>query len=305
MNQITRRTFLKTGAAAAAALKLGERALMADPLGLPVGLQLYSVRKLLPNDYLGTLKQVAAIGYREVEAAGFYNHSAEEVKAAMSTAGLHCVSAHYPMGELQKDVDGILKYAKAVGLSYVICSSPSVADPSKLASYPGGAGKYFRDGMTADDWRWNCDQFNEIGKKYKAEGIQFGYHNHTTEFHDLGGGLNGFEVLLKDTNPAYVTLEMDCGWVSAAGKDPIAFLKKYPGRFSMLHIKDLKPVTPGSQPSERHSTVLGKGTVDYKPIFAAAKTAGVKHYFVEQEEFDGDALDELKQDYQYLHAMRV
>lgn len=293
MNTLTRRTFLKTGAAAAAALKLGEHALLADPLGLPVGLQLYSVRALLPSDYEGTLKKVAAIGYREVEAAGFYGRSATDVKSAMSAAGLHCVSAHYPLPALLKDVDGTLKYAKALGLSYVICSSPSVADPS---SHQGP--------MTADDWRWNAEQFNQIGKKYKAEGVQFGYHNHTGEFKDFGDGHFGYEVLLKDTDPKYVTLEMDCGWVSASGKSPIDYLTKYPGRFSMLHIKDLKPAS-SDHPNERHSTILGKGTVDYKPIFAAAKKAGIKHYFVEQEEFDGDALDELKQDYDYLHAMHV
>lgn len=302
MKQVTRRTFLKAGAAVAAAWGLNHRNLMADPLGLPVGLQLYSVRKLLPNDYEGTLKKLAAIGYREVEAAGFFGHSAGDVKAAMANAGLRCVSAHYPMPELHKDVDGTLKYATELGLSYVICATPSVADPSKLASYPGGAGKYI---LTADDWKWNADQFNQIGKKFKAEGIQFGYHNHTTEFHDLGGGLNGLDVLLKDTDPAYVTLEMDCGWVMAAGRNPVTYLTRYPGRISMLHVKDMKPAVPGKLPGERVSTVLGKGTFDYKPIFAAAKKASIKHYFVEQEEFDGDPMQELTEDYQYLHTMNV
>jgi len=303
VGQITRRTFVKASVAAMATYSIHPCSLMADPLGLPVGLQLYSVRKLLPNDYAGTLKQLAAIGYREVEAAGFFGHSAEDVKAAMASAGLNCVSAHYPLTELLKDTDGALTYARAVGLRYVICSTPSVADRSKVASYPGGAEKFFREGMTVDDWRWNAEQFNQLGKKFKAVGIQFGYHNHTTEFHDLGGGLNGYDVLLKDTDPAYVTLELDCGWVSAAGKDPIAYLTQYPGRISMLHVKDLKPAMPGKLPGERVSTILGKGTIDYQPIFAAAKKAGIKHYFVEQEEFDGDIMQELTADYQYLHAM--
>ncbi len=305
VNRTTRRAFLKTITAAAATWGLSQRGLMADPLGLPVGLQLYSVRKLLPNDYAGTLKQVAAIGYREVEAAGFFGQSADTVKAAMASAGLRCVSAHYPLADLLKNVDETLKYAQAVGLAYVICSSPSVADPSKPAGYPGGAGKYFREAMSADDWRWNAEQFNQLGKKFKAEGIQFGYHNHTTEFREVASGLNGYDVLLKDTDPVYVTLELDCGWVTAAGKDPVAYLTKYPKRISMLHVKDLKPVTAGQLPGERVSTILGKGTIDYKPIFAAAKKAGIKHYFVEQEEFDGAPLEELAADYQYLHAMQI
>jgi sugar phosphate isomerase/epimerase len=284
---------------------LSQKKLPADPLGLPIGLQLYSVRKLLPNDYTGTLKQLGAIGYREVEAAGFFGHSAPEVKADMTNAGLRCVSAHYPMSELVKDLDGTLKYAADLGLAYVICSSPSVADPAKLANYPGGADKYFSSGMTAEDWRWNAGKFNEFGKKFKAEGIQFGYHNHTTEFHDLGGGLVGFDVILKDTDPAYVTLEMDCGWISAAGRNPVTYLAQYPGRISMLHIKDLKPPVAGKLPGERVSTILGTGTIDYKPILAAAKKAGIKHYFVEQEVFDGDIMQELTADYQYLHTLKV
>jgi len=305
LNPVSRRTFLKTSAAAAAAWTLSQRNLLADPLGLPIGLQLYSVRNILPNDFDGTLKKIAAIGYREVEAAGFFGHSAADVKASMAAAGLHCVSAHYPMGVLQKDLDGTLQYTKELGLSYVICSTPSVADPSKLKSYPGGAGKFFRDGMTADDWRWNAEQFNAIGKKFKAEGIHFGYHNHTTEFHDLGNGMYGLEVLLKDTDPEYVTFEMDCAWVVAGGKNPIDFLEKYPKRISLLHIKDLKPAVNATWTGDRHSTVLGKGTIDYKPIFAAAKKANIKHYFVEQEEFDGDPLQELTEDYKYLHALNV
>lgn len=305
LDLLTRRTFLKTTTAAAAAFGLASRKLLAaDPLGRLVGLQLYSVRKFLPKDYAGTLKQVAALGYREVEAAGFFDHSASEVKQVMADAGLRCVSAHYSLANLLKDVDGTLQYAKALGLEYVICSSPSVADPQKIASYPGGASQYTQHGMTLDDWRWNAEQFNQLGKRFKGEGIRFGYHNHTTEFLDLGGS-NGLDVLLNNTDPALVTLEMDCGWVVAAGKNPVTYLGQYPNRFSMLHVKDLKPAVPGKAPADRTSTVLGKGTIDYKPIFEAAKKAGLKHYFVEQEDFDGDPMDELKEDYQYLHTMQI
>jgi len=302
---MNRRTFLKTSSAAAVALGLAGTKLLADPLGLPVGLQLYSVRMLLPKDYAGTLKQVGAIGYREVESAGFFGHSPEEVQQAMSAAGLHCVSGHYSLADLTKKMDDdVLPYAKALGMKYIICPSPSVADPAKLASYPGGGGRYFQHGATADDWKWNAEQFNQIGKRLKGEGIRFGYHNHTPEFRDLGGGLDGYDVLLKETDPEYVTFELDCGWVSASGKDPVTYLTKYPLRISMLHVKDQKPLAAGKPASEHVSTMLGKGTIDYKPIFAAAKKAGIKHYFVEQEEFDGDPLQELKVDYQYLHAMR-
>lgn len=295
VSETTRRTFLKTGSAAAAVLGLAGTRLFADPLGPPVGLQLYSVRALLPKDYVGTLKQVAAIGYREVEAAGFYGRSAAEVKQTMADVGLHCVSAHYPLAVLLKDVDGTLAYAKALGLEYVICPVPAVADQAKRSPHQD---------LSLDEWKWNAEQLNQLGRKFKGEGIRIGYHNHTEELHDVGGGLNGLDVLLKYTDPAYVTLEMDCGWVIAAGKDPVAYLTQHPGRFSLLHVKDLKPTAAGNGPGAHASVVLGKGTIDYKPIFAAAKKVGVKHYFVEQEDFEGDILQELAADYAYLHAMQ-
>lgn len=294
---------MKTGSAAAALGLAGTR-LLADPLGLPVGLQLYSVRTLLPKDYAGTLKQVGAIGYREVEAAGFFGHSPQEAQQAMSAAGLSCVSAHYSLAEYTKNMDSILQYARALGMKYLVCPSPSVADPAKLANYPGGGGGYFQHGATADDWKWNAEQFNKIGKRLKSEGIRFGYHNHTPEFRELGGGIDGYDVLLKETDPEYVTFELDCGWVSATGRNPVTYLTKYPKRISMLHIKDQKPATAGMAPGQHVSTMLGKGTIDYKPIFAAAKKADIKHYFVEQEEFDGNPLQELAVDYKYLHALR-
>jgi sugar phosphate isomerase/epimerase len=293
--QITsRRTFLRAGAFSATALALELRAPMlhADPLGLPIGLQLYSVRDKLPKDFSGTLHAVAALGYREVEAAGFFGHTATEVKTMMTAAGLQCSSAHYPLAELLKDVDGTIAYAHSLGLDYVICSSPSFADTSRAAGHT----------MTVDDWKWNADQFNQIGRRLEAHGVHFGYHNHVTEFRDLNG-TNGMETLLKNTDPSAVCLEMDCGWVVAAGKDPVDYLTQYHDRISMLHVKDLKPAAETSKPDARISTELGHGTIDYRHIFQAAKHAKIRHYFVEQEEFDGPELQELKVGYDYLHGM--
>src|SRR5271168_4899159 len=146
---LNRRRFLTLSAATLAATRLAR----AYPLGLPLGVQLYSVRKALPSEYLGTLKQLGALGYQEVEAAGFYDHPVEDVKAAMQTAGLKCVSAHYPLGQLQPQLDSILTYGKALGLQYIVCSSSQHKDPT--AKGP----------MTLDDWKWAADQFNQIGAK--------------------------------------------------------------------------------------------------------------------------------------------
>jgi sugar phosphate isomerase/epimerase len=287
---------------AAGAAMLQSKTLHAASRKPQIGLQLYSVRQMLPKDFPGTLKQVADVGFRNVEAAGFYNHSAAEVKQMMAAAGLNCFSAHYSLADLLKGVDATMEYAKTLGLEYVICSSPSVADPSRFANAPGGAWQAMHNSMTADDWKWNAEQFNQIGQKMKAQGLKFGYHNHTMEFRDLGGGTNGYQILLKDTDPAVVTLEMDCGWVAAAGANPAEILLAHPTRFSLLHIKDFKAAQPGQEPGQRVSTELGRGVVDFKPVFAAARKVGIRYAIVEQEEFDIPAMEALKIDFDFMKA---
>jgi sugar phosphate isomerase/epimerase len=287
---------------AAGAAMLQSKTLHAASRKPQIGLQLYSVRQMLPKDFPGTLKQVADVGFRNVEAAGFYNHSAAEVKQMMAAAGLDCFSAHYSLADLLKGVDATMEYAKTLGLEYVICSSPSVADLSRFANAPGGAWQAMHNSMTADDWKWNAEQFNQIGQKMKAQGLKFGYHNHTMEFRDLGGGTNGYQILLKDTDPAVVTLEMDCGWVAAAGANPAEILLAHPTRFSLLHIKDFKAAQPGQEPGQRVSTELGRGVVDFKPVFAAARKVGIRYAIVEQEEFDIPAMEALKIDFDFMKA---
>lgn len=296
MRSISRRSFLTTAAVATAASAISSRTLYARTPPLLIGLQLYSVREDLAKDYPGTLKRVAGIGYREVEAAGFYNHSAADVKQMMTDAGLRCISAHYSLADLLKTTDAIIEYARTLGLEYIICSAPWAADPSHLMKYPGGAWQGTMHAMTLDDWKWNADQFNQMGCKMQEAGLKFGYHNHTMEFRQEDGS-TGYSILLEDTDPRCVTLELDCGWAIAAGADPVKLLQKYPGRFSMLHLKDLKPASPGTEPSERISTEIGLGIVEFRPLFAAAKASGVRHYFVEQEDFDKPVFDALAIDY--------
>lgn len=296
MPPISRRSFLTTAALTAVASALPSRNLFASPSAPSIGVQLFSVRNDLAKDFPGTLKRVAAIGYREVEAAGFYNHSAADVKQMMSDAGLHCVSAHYSLADLLKSTDATIAYAKALGLEYVICSAPWAADPTHLLKYPGGSWQGILHAMTLDDWKWNADQFNQLGCKMQDAGLKFGYHNHTMEFRKVNGG-TGYRVLLEDTDPRCVTLELDCGWAIAGGQDPATMLRQHPGRFSMLHLKDLKPADTGTEPNERISTEIGLGTVDYRPIFAAAEATGVEHYFVEQEDFDKPVFEALTIDY--------
>jgi sugar phosphate isomerase/epimerase len=275
---MNRRTFLGCGAAAATAFLT--RSSFATPLGLPLGVQLYSVRTLLPKDYAGTLKQIGALGYTEVEAAGFYDHSVEEVKAAMQAAGVRCVSAHYPLSTLKPQLDTILPFCKSVGVGYIVCAAPM--------HKAGGGG----EALTLEDWRWNAEQFNQIATKVQDAGMHFAYHNHVGEFAATDGVLP-YDELLKLTDPAKVSFEMDCGWVVVAGHDPVSYLKQYPDRIVMLHVKDFKDKKPPS-------VVLGTGSIDYTPIFAAAKGAKIRHIFVEQEESQGPMMDALAADVRYM-----
>ena len=304
MHRPTRRNFLQTAAAALASASplLRTTRLMASPFGLPIGLQLYSVRDLLPKDYEGTLKQIAALGYQEVEAAGYFDHTAPQVKAAMSAAGLHLVSAHYSHDNLAKDFDNILAFNHEVGVDDLICSFPGIKDPSRLKDT---SHRSVVNSFTMDDYRWNADQFNKFGEKVKAAGMKFGYHNHTMEF-TKQDGLVPLDEMIRLTDPALVTFELDCGWVIVGGAKPIDYLRRYPTRISMLHVKDFKPTDkPASIVDPPHAAQLGEGTLDYRPVFEAAKKANIKHYFVEQEGFDIPPLEGLKIDEEYMKKLTV
>ena len=290
----SRRTFIKSASAAALCGTgvFSSAIAYAQSLHLPLGIQLYSVREMLPKDYDGTLKMIGGLGYREVEAAGFQNHSPEDVKKSLQAANLRCVSAHYPSDLLHQKFDEILAFHKALGTAqYIICSSPG------FRTAPTTKGQ----AQSIDDWRWNADEFNKFGAKVSAAGMRFGYHNHVREFATIEGQVP-YEVLLKQTDPAHVTMELDCGWAVVAGTNPVELLQKHGSRISMMHVKDFVKPTDGSTNREAFkNTELGRGFIDYKPIFAAAaKAKGIKHVFVEQEGFDVPAEESLKIDAAYL-----
>jgi sugar phosphate isomerase/epimerase len=268
----------------AAAAVLGADRLDAKPLSLPIGLQLYSVRGLLPKEFDETLHKLHEIGYVEVEAAGYFNRTAPEFRKAMDQAGLRCISTHHPLGPLQAHGDELIEYAHTLGVEYIVCPSAHRRDP-------GAKGP-----LTLDDWRYAADELNRIGAKVNAAGMGFGYHNHTPEF-GTEAGVTFYDELLRLTDPKVVFFEMDCGWVHAAGRNPVEYLKKFPERFPLLHVKDVAKLPSG----EFQSSILGLGTIDYRPIFHAA--TGLKHYFIEQEEFDRDIIESLRLDAEYMRKL--
>ena len=292
MRSVTRRDFI--GGAAAVAAVSSTKFSFGMPLGLMPGIQLYSVREQMAKDFEGTLAGVRAAGFLEVESASLPKKSASEIRKALDKAGLKCVSSHHSFTDVTRDLDATTEFEKTIGASYIIC--------------PGPARKDKKTGPLAiDDWKYNAEEFNKTGEKLKGAGITFGYHNHWVEFQPVDGKVP-YEELLRLCAPDKMTFEMDLGWVKVAGQDPVALMKKYPQRFSMFHVKDFH--LPSNISFATHEdakvTELGRGSIDYRPIFAqAAENQKITHAFVEQEEFDMPWQESLKVDAEYMKKLTI
>jgi sugar phosphate isomerase/epimerase len=312
MHSVSRRRFLQTtsvvGAGAFAASVL-PRAMWASPMGLPIGIQLYTVGKPLGEDTPGTLKQLHAIGYREVESAGSGKHTAKELRGLLDDAGLKCPSAHLQLAG--DKIDEQFEEAHVLGAHFAVSSvlrafSPEFMKAARAAMQSNGATPMPKmPAMTADDFKRTAAQMNEVGTKAKAAGLQYAYHNHNFEFAKMPDGSPAYDLLVTETDPELVKFEIDCGWMVVAGGDPVAYFNKYPGRFRMLHIKDFKPVAAPTTDlmgqGRPQGTDLGTGFVKYEAIFAAGKAAGIEHIFVEQEApFPVSQIESAKVDYAYL-----
>ena len=309
MGSISRRGFLAMSGAAAAAAVLPMRKAWASPMGLPVGIQLYTVGKPMNEDPAATLKQLYAIGYREVESAGMTKVSVKELRGMIDDAGLKCPSAHLQL--TADDLGPAFEDAHTLGAHYAVSSvlrSFSRATRPATAPEPAGGAPPKPPGLEPlglDGFKKMAEHMNEVGKKAKAAGLQYAYHNHNFEFEKMPDGSPGYDVLVKESDPDLVKFEIDCGWMVVAGSDPVAYFRKYPGRFRMLHIKDFKPVPKPTielmGPGRPQGADLGTGFIQYGPIFAAGKAAGIEHIFVEQETpFPVSQLDSAKVDYAYL-----
>ncbi len=305
---ISRRRFVRSAALAGAAawLARGARLLRANPLGLPPGVQLWSVREQLKTDPDGTLRQLAAIGYREVELFETPKRPRDFRKMA-EDAGLKCVSGHFELKDMKDPAT--IAVAQELGLSYMVQvfpALPSLADKSVDANFEQFVPLYEK--ISLADYKWNAEQLNRCGENLKRNGIRAGYHNHAIDFKDFGGAL-GFDTLIQNTDPRLVCFEMDCGHVIHAGHDPIAYLNKYPTRIEMLHLKDLVrgyhvSTTLDTEDKDTNAEI-GAGSIDWKKLFATAGRYGhVKHYFVEHEgKMAHPPLEALQISYRYLQTL--
>ena len=308
--KIPRRRFIHSAALAAGAAWLGrgERLVRGNPLGLAPGVQLWSVREQLKENLDGTLRQLAAIGYREVELFETPKQPAD-FRKRVEDAGLKCASGHFELRDLKDSAT--LAAAQALGLSYMIQvfpALPAFADQSVDAHFQEFVPRYEK--ITLSDYKWNAEQLNRCAKNLKREGIRAGYHNHAIDFKDFGG-TRGLDTLIQNTDPNLVCFELDCGHAIHAGQDPIAYLNKYPTRIELLHLKDLAPgyhvSTTLDTEDKDTNTEIGSGSIDWKRLFATAARYGhVKHYFVEHEgKMAHPPLDALRISYTYLQELQL
>jgi sugar phosphate isomerase/epimerase len=270
-----------------------------------VGLQLYTVRGAMKTDFEGSIAKVAAVGYKEVEFAGifaadagYFGCSPKDVRAILDKNGLAAPSCHAGYDILEKRWSEALEAAHAVGHSYIVC--PWIDE--KQRAEPGG-------------WKRAAEIFNKAGEASRKAGIQFGYHNHSFEFvpADSLGGKLPYDFLLAETDPKLVAMELDLCWINVAGKDPLVYFDKYPGRFPLVHVKDwikdpnatdtYKGATGSAVKIGGRLADVGQGSIDWKRTFAQSEKAGIKHYFVENDE-PKSAFDDIKISYDYLHNLQ-
>ncbi len=293
-----RRFLIQSGRLAAAALAsnwLARRA-PANPLGKPVGIQLWTVNGPMDKDPAGTLKRLREIGYSAVESAGFGKLTAKQFRQLLDDNGLACPSAHLSFDPAR--LDAAFDDAHALGARYATSGSLTAlvkVEKPKAASVRG---------MSLDEAKRTAELCNRIGEAAKRAGLQYVYHNHAFELADQGGGATGYDVLLRETDAELVKFEIDCGWMVFAGHDPVDYFARYPNRIPLIHVKDFLRNPDGSS-TEMLGAELGRGVVDYKPIFAAAAKAGLQQYFAEQEGpfVRMDQLEAAKVDYDYLHSL--
>ncbi|HMF64258.1 MAG TPA: sugar phosphate isomerase/epimerase family protein [Edaphobacter sp.] len=302
----TRREFLVASSSlglVAAVSTVLPRMAQGEAMGLPPGIQLYTVREDLPKDTPGTLKQLRDMGFREVETAGFGKYSVKEFRQLLDDAGLKAPSAHLNLNA--PDLGPIFEQANTLGARYATSSSLATGNlPRPSAGSPGNRRPDMAP-LGLDGFAKLAAQMNDIGAKAKAAGLQYAYHNHNYEFEKMPDGSYGYDILVNKTDHDLVKFEIDCGWMCAGGADPIAYFKKYPGRFKMIHVKEFEKmdhvtVSLSDRPKGKD---LGQGFIDYKPIFAAGKKAGIEHAFSEQENpFPVSQMSSAKVAYVFLHA---
>jgi len=284
---MNRREFCKSAAqytATAGLFSAGIMKLHANPLGMPIGCQTWPVRQSIAKDFPGTLKQLAAAGFQSVELcspvgyvddgfAGLAKYKGSELKGILADAGLTCTSSHFGIDELRKNQEDRIAWAKEVGLTQMLV--PTLSGPDK---------------PSMDDVKRAADEYNKIGEKAMAAGIQQGLHNEGFELSQVDGKRT-YDILFELLDPKAVKFQFQVSTISQ-GYDAAEYFTKYPGRFISMHVQGWSAATKKIAP-------VGQDTLDWKKIFTAAKTGGIKNYFVEMN------LEMMKASVPYLRSLQV
>ncbi len=277
---MNRRTFLRaSGAALGGFAALGAMNQAAAPdVPRRLGVQLYTLRDLFPRDVVGTLEALKRMGYDEVEFAGYQDRDPRVLRTVLDGIGLTAPSAHVGLDALREDFGGQVDAAHALGHQFLVIPWVDESERSSL-----------------DGWQQVAATFNEMGARVKAEGLQLAYHNHDFEFNTFGTGTTGYDVLLAETDPALVAMELDLFWAVNGGRDPVALIEAHPGRFPLVHVKD--------RTAAGDMADVGAGVIDWRRIFAHAQQAGLQHAFVEHDQ-PGNALRSVRASHDYLARLR-
>jgi sugar phosphate isomerase/epimerase len=295
MNKITRTEFLKSSAGLTALFAVARSRAAGNPLGLPIGIQPYTVADSMKADLTGTLRKLYDMGYRDIELAGgpaygdFYGHKLTEVTKILRDSGWKSSSCHFGAPRDDAEWARNIEDAKQYGVHFMLCA---------------GAPKSAR---SVDGWKRTSELFNHLGEMCKKAGMQFAYHNHNFEFR-VYDGVVAYDLLLQSTDKDLVKMELDCFWATFAGADPVKYINSNPGRFALLHLKDLKPgyqATTGWDFKGNPFAEVGSGTIDWKRILKAASHKGLKGYFVEQDQCDRPSLESARMSAEYLKKLHV
>ena len=273
-----RRRFIKLGAAVMGAASLpGGLAFATSKAAPQVGLQLYTLRDMMAVSVPATLKLVAAVGYKEVEFAGYFGHKAAEIKSLLKQEGLSSPSSHIMLKLFESNTSAMIDEALEIGQKYIVI--PYLMPDER--------------GTDIDTYKRLAARLNVMGEACKKAGLKLAYHNHDFEFEVRNGQLP-YDVLLNETDADLMSMEMDLYWMFKAKQDPLAYFKQYPGRFKLWHVKDMD--------KEGNFADVGTGTIDFKSIFAQAKLAGLEHKYVERD-FTPDTLKTIVQGYKGVSAL--
>jgi sugar phosphate isomerase/epimerase len=280
-----RREFVQTATFAAAGLLSLPTFLAAGKVkASTLGLQLYSLRDTIPADPKGVLQKVASFGYKELETYGYkdgkiFGMDFLEFGKYVKSLKMKVTSGHYGWDIVRGNWEKAVTDAKAIGQEFMVV--PWIAQEER-----GSVEKY----------KSLCAELNKAGEICNKHGIRLGYHNHAFEFEKVEGQVP-YDIMLTELDPKKVSMEMDIFWVVNAGYDPIKYFEKYPGRFEQWHVKDM------TKEDREKNADIGTGTIDFKALFAKAKVAGLKHYYVEQETYPGAPIDSIANGAKYLKTI--